>query len=440
MSIYPRFLPLGDSALTVEFANAIDPAINASVQALDRAIAASNLPGIIETAPSFRSLLIIYEPETIGAEALVDELRRLIGDGLNARIAAGRSWTVPVAYGCPTDADLLEVCRRDRVVLRGGHRGSQRRRVSGLLRGFVPGLPVLGGLPPALHLPRRPDPRPGIEAGCVMIGGMQGLIVPDDDAERLVHPGADAAARRITPARTIHSCSARATGSGFADHRARVGRVGLGCLAKGSWTLGADRDAVAASRDRTDAFGHRPGWRATRMAALRRVCFRCDGPDVAGDRQRAGGQPADRGGIGIRSCGRRMAGGCAELSDRGGWRFVWHHRGWRRTARIQLHDAEPGGNDCTSGAPLTRCGAISRSPAASTSRRSSVAARHMSEPASAAGTGASFSRATRCHCARQRRWMNRNDRSRHRMLRTGRIAWCLDRRMITSAKHPSPHS
>ena len=44
--------------------------------------------------------------------------------------------------------------------------------------GFVPGLPVLGGLPPALHLPRRPAPRPGIPAGSVMIGGMQGLIVP----------------------------------------------------------------------------------------------------------------------------------------------------------------------------------------------------------------------------------------------------------------------
>ncbi len=61
MSIYPRFLPVGDSALTVEFADAIDPAVNASVQALDRAIAVANLPGIIETAPSFRSLLIIYE-------------------------------------------------------------------------------------------------------------------------------------------------------------------------------------------------------------------------------------------------------------------------------------------------------------------------------------------------------------------------------------------
>lgn len=178
MAIYPRFLPLGDSALTVEFADAIDPAINALVQALDRAIAASNLPGIVETAPSFRSLLVIYEPETIGLDALVGELRGLIGDGLNARVARGRSWTVPVAYGRPTEADLLEVSSAtglscDEVVAL--HSGAEYQVY---FVGFVPGLPVLGGLPAALHLPRRPDPRPGIEAGCVMIGGMQGLIVP----------------------------------------------------------------------------------------------------------------------------------------------------------------------------------------------------------------------------------------------------------------------
>ena len=79
-AIYPQFLPVGDSALTVEFANAIDPAVNAAVQALDRAIAASNLEGIVETAPTIRSLLVIYEPETIDFDKLVDALRHLLAD------------------------------------------------------------------------------------------------------------------------------------------------------------------------------------------------------------------------------------------------------------------------------------------------------------------------------------------------------------------------
>jgi KipI family sensor histidine kinase inhibitor len=85
---------------------------------------------------------------------------------------------VPVAYGSPSDADLLEVAAatalsREEVVAIHSTADYQVYFV-----GFVPGLPVLGGLPPAIHLPRRPDPRQGIQAGRVMIGGMQGLIVP----------------------------------------------------------------------------------------------------------------------------------------------------------------------------------------------------------------------------------------------------------------------
>jgi inhibitor of KinA len=169
---------VGDNALSVEFDDVIDPEVNARVRALDRAIAVSNLPGIVETVPCFRSLLILYEPESIALEALTVALGRLIDEGLDVRTTMGRSWTIPVAYGSPTGADLHEVARTtgldpDEVVAI--HSGAEYQVY---FVGFVPGLPVLGGLPTALHLPRRPEPRLGIPAGCVMIGGMQGLIVP----------------------------------------------------------------------------------------------------------------------------------------------------------------------------------------------------------------------------------------------------------------------
>ena len=178
MSIYPRFAPVGDSAVSVEFDNEIDPAVNAMVRALDRAIAVSNVAGIVETVPSFRALLIIYEPETIDFDSLTEIVSVLIESGLNARTIAGRSWTVPIAYGFPTDDDLREIAgatglSRDEIVAI--HSGAEYQVY---LIGFVPGLPVLGGLPASLHLPRRADPRPGLPAGRVMIGGMQGLIVP----------------------------------------------------------------------------------------------------------------------------------------------------------------------------------------------------------------------------------------------------------------------
>ncbi len=176
--IFPRFAPVGESALCVEFADVIDPGVNALVRALDRAIVVSNIPGIIETVPSFRSILVIYDPEVVGLDALAGELDRLIQPGLHARTVTGRSWTVPVAYGFPTDGDLLDVAKatglvRDEIVAI--HSGAEYQVY---LVGFVPGLPVLGGLPASLHVSRRPDPRPNLPAGRVMIGGMQALIVP----------------------------------------------------------------------------------------------------------------------------------------------------------------------------------------------------------------------------------------------------------------------
>jgi 5-oxoprolinase (ATP-hydrolysing) subunit B len=170
---YPRFLPVGDTALTVEFGEAIDPAINAAVMALDRAIAAAEISGITETVPAYRSLLICYEPAELSYQALLGTVRELMAEGLEGTRRTGRCWTVPVAYGPPFGEDLQWVAetlglRPDEVVA--FHSGSEYLVY---LVGFNPGAPNLGGLPEQLHIPRRKIPHPMVAAGSVAIGGMQ---------------------------------------------------------------------------------------------------------------------------------------------------------------------------------------------------------------------------------------------------------------------------
>ena len=148
------------------------------MRALDLAIAASDIPGIVETVPSFRTLLIVYEPEDIGFDALTQQLSLLISLGLNARATGGRSWIVPVAYGFPDEEDFREIAAATRLTSDEIVALHSSAVFQVYVVGFVPGLPVLGGLPDALHLSRRPDPRPDLPAGRVMIGGMQGIIVP----------------------------------------------------------------------------------------------------------------------------------------------------------------------------------------------------------------------------------------------------------------------
>lgn len=178
MTSYPRFLPLGDAALSVEFGDAITPELNAQVVALDLALAAAELDGIVETAPSYRSLLICYEPLEISLEHLVAELRRLLGNAGRVWQAEAVTWSVPVVYDPPYGLDLAEVAQRlalteEQVI--GAHSQAEYRVY---MVGFAPGLPYLGPLPDALHISRRVTPRPQVPAGAVMIGGIQANIVP----------------------------------------------------------------------------------------------------------------------------------------------------------------------------------------------------------------------------------------------------------------------
>src|SRR5258708_39497524 len=70
----PRILPSGDSAITVEFSRNIDDAANQRVLALDRILARDPVAGVSETVPTYRSLLVHYDPVQIDFDALGENL------------------------------------------------------------------------------------------------------------------------------------------------------------------------------------------------------------------------------------------------------------------------------------------------------------------------------------------------------------------------------
>src|SRR6202167_6758037 len=91
----PRILPSGDAAVTVEFSRNIDDAANARVLALDRTLASEPVPGVTETVPTYRSLLVHYDPVLIGFEALSEKLAVLAQLPVPAT-AKDRRWRIPV--------------------------------------------------------------------------------------------------------------------------------------------------------------------------------------------------------------------------------------------------------------------------------------------------------------------------------------------------------
>jgi KipI family sensor histidine kinase inhibitor len=173
--VYPRILHAGDSAFVIEFGDGVDPRANARVLALDALVRRQELPGVVEIVPTYRSLLVQFDPDAVDGREVLRRLQAL--DLEHPREPPkGRRWTVPVCYGGEHGIDLEEVAKRhdltaEEVV---AIHGSGSYRV--YMIGFAPGFAYLGGLDPRLHTPRRQNPRTRTPAGSVSIGGIQAAI------------------------------------------------------------------------------------------------------------------------------------------------------------------------------------------------------------------------------------------------------------------------
>jgi KipI family sensor histidine kinase inhibitor len=168
----PRLLPSGDSAITVEFSRHIDDLANRRVLALDRLVVREAIAGVTETVPTYRSLLVHYDPQQIDFDTLGRKLAALAKQPVPAT-TPGRRWRIPVSYGGEHGVDLEDVARKlntsaDDVVAR--HAGGNYRVA---MIGFTPGWSYLSGLEDFLHMPRRQNPRLVTPAGTISIGGVQ---------------------------------------------------------------------------------------------------------------------------------------------------------------------------------------------------------------------------------------------------------------------------
>jgi KipI family sensor histidine kinase inhibitor len=168
-----RILPCGDAALAVEFGSTIDPRLNAKVLALDALAGA--VPGVVEAVPSYRSLLVHYDPVATDFDALSSALLDLCRD-LPDEPTEARLWRIPVVYGGAFGIDLEDVAERHgltpaRVIEK---HAAPIYRV--YMIGFVPGYTYLGGLDPDLATPRRETPRMKVPAGTISIGGIQAVV------------------------------------------------------------------------------------------------------------------------------------------------------------------------------------------------------------------------------------------------------------------------
>ncbi|MDX2452840.1 5-oxoprolinase subunit PxpB [Desulfosarcina sp.] len=174
----PKFRLAGDRGLLVEFGDAITPEINQSVRAMTFALETAAVPGVREVIPTYRSVVVVYDPLTTNP-SLLSPLILSLHEGL-ARIdtPAPKESVIPVCYGGEYGPDIAFVAEHNHIGTDDVIRLHSEPSYPIYMLGFSPGFPFLGGLSEKLHTPRLTSPRMRVLAGSVGIANNQTGIYP----------------------------------------------------------------------------------------------------------------------------------------------------------------------------------------------------------------------------------------------------------------------
>jgi inhibitor of KinA len=172
-----RFLSAGDRALVVEFGDRVDRALSDDVLRLDASLRSSGLSGVVETVPTFRSLMVHYDP-LVTSRADIERAIASLLDRQPGPRGAATLWHVPVCYDREFAPDSAEVAHLTGVTPNEVVALHSAVPYHVYMLGFLPGFPYLGDLPDRLALPRRADPRLRVPAGSVSIATTLTAIYP----------------------------------------------------------------------------------------------------------------------------------------------------------------------------------------------------------------------------------------------------------------------
>lgn len=167
-----RFVPAGDLAVSVELGDEISVEVNTRVRALEFLIQQRGVPGVVETVPSYRALLVYYDPLVVEYAALTGALEALAAEAETVALPPARRVELPCCYGGELGPDLASTAERLELSVEELIRLHVEATYLVYFIGFTPGLPYMDS-PTRLHVPRLETPRTVVPAGSVGLGGRQ---------------------------------------------------------------------------------------------------------------------------------------------------------------------------------------------------------------------------------------------------------------------------
>lgn len=171
----PLIQPLGDRGLIVRFATTLSDAANRATIAFAALLREALPVGVSEVDPNLVSVLLKYDPETVGYEQLAGEVRILLRQAETVELAPTRH-RIPVRFGAEAGPDLEGVAESLGLTPEAFVARHNLAPLRVLTTGFAPGFVYCGFHAEDLALPRRATVRQSVPAGTVLFAARQTAI------------------------------------------------------------------------------------------------------------------------------------------------------------------------------------------------------------------------------------------------------------------------
>ena len=171
-------VPAGESAVSVEFEDRVDRAVNARVIAVADTIQRAGHSGVRDIVPTYRSVAVYFDPLRVDYTSLIDGLERAAAAPAPDEVVNASAVRIPVCYGDDLGPDLVDVASfaqasEDEVV-----RLHSGRTYRVFMLGFVAGFAYMGTVDDRIAMPRHATPRTRVPLGSVGIASTQTGVYP----------------------------------------------------------------------------------------------------------------------------------------------------------------------------------------------------------------------------------------------------------------------
>lgn len=170
----------GDRAILVEFDNEISIEVNQKVRALKFTLEEDPFDGMRELIPSYRALLVQYDPLTVNSAKVKDLVLERLNSLSEVSLPKAIVTEIPVLYEGEYAPDMEEICRLENKTPEEIIKIHSQSDYFVYMLGFAPGHPYTARFENPFSFKRRETPRVRIPGGSIVVQLALSDIIPFD--------------------------------------------------------------------------------------------------------------------------------------------------------------------------------------------------------------------------------------------------------------------